>query len=108
VKYQNELLQNINGLKAAGLDATAYESQLAILKAVSEHIQAVYKKVDAMVESRKVANAIADTRAKAIAYDTDVKQQFFDDIRYHVDKLEHLVNDDDWSLPKYREMLFLR
>ncbi len=108
VKYQNELLQNINGLKAAGLDAIAYESQLAILKAVSEHIQAVYKKVDAMVEARKVANNIADTRAKAIAYDTDVKQQFFDDIRYHVDKLEHLVNDDDWSLPKYREMLFLR
>jgi glutamine synthetase len=108
VTYQNELLQNVNGLKAAGLDASTYESQLEILKAVSEHIQAVYKKVDAMVEARKIANNIADTRLKAIAYDADVKQKYFDDIRYHVDKLEHLVNDDDWSLPKYREMLFLR
>jgi len=108
VNYQNELLQNVNGLKAAGLPESAYESQLAILKSVSEHIQVVYKKVSAMVEARKVANAIADTRLKAIAYDADVKQKYFDDIRYHVDKLEHLVNDDDWSLPKYREMLFLR
>jgi len=108
IKYQNELLTNINGLKAAGLPESAYNSQLTILKEVSEHVQVVYEKVQAMVEARKIANAIENTRTKAIAYCSQVKEVFFDEIRYHVDKLEHLVNDEDWSLPKYREMLFLR
>ena len=108
VKYQNQLLKNINGLKAAGLPESAYKGQLAILKDVSSHIQAVYEKVHAMVEARKVANNIDNTRTKAIAYCTQVKETFFDEIRYHVDKLEHLVDDDNWTLPKYREMLFLR
>jgi glutamine synthetase len=108
IKYQNELLTNVNGLKAAGLPESAYSSQLFILKAVSEHIQVVHDKVNAMVEARKVANNIENTRTKAIAYEGQVKAAFFDDIRYHVDKLEHLVDDDFWTLPKYREMLFLR
>ncbi|MCA6451142.1 MAG: glutamine synthetase III [Chitinophagaceae bacterium] len=108
VKYQNELLSNINGLKAAGLPETAYSSQLEILKKVSEHIQVIHTKVHAMVEARKVANNIENTRTKAIAYESQVKSAFFDEIRYHVDKLEQLVDDDIWTLPKYREMLFLR
>lgn len=108
VKYQNELLANVNGLKAAGLPESAYASQLTILKQISEHIQQVYSKVDGMVEARKVANKLEDTRAKAIAYCDDVKGKYFDDIRYHVDKLELLVDDPNWTLPKYREMLFLR
>jgi hypothetical protein len=58
--------------------------------------------------ARKVANAIADTRERAIKYCNDVKGAYFDKIRYHVDKLEHLVNDEDWSLPKYRELLILK
>ncbi len=73
VKYQNELLANVNGLKAAGLPESAYASQLTILKQISEHIQQVYSKVDGMVEARKVANKLEDTRAKAIAYCDDVK-----------------------------------
>ncbi|HPH24820.1 MAG TPA: glutamine synthetase type III, partial [Chitinophagaceae bacterium] len=108
VTYQNELLTNINGLKAAGLSESAYASQLAILTEISDHIQAIYQNVNALVEARKVVNAIADTRERAIKYCADVKEAYFDKIRYHVDKLEHLVNDDDWSLPKYRELLFLR
>ncbi|MBX9890883.1 MAG: glutamine synthetase III [Chitinophagaceae bacterium] len=108
IKYQNELLANVNGLKAAGLPESAYASQLTILKQISEHIQQVYSKVDGMVEARKVANKLEDTRAKAIAYCDDVKGKYFDDIRYHVDKLELLVDDPNWTLPKYREMLFLR
>ena len=108
VKYQNDLLANVNGLKAAGLPESAYSSQLTILKQISEHIQQVYSKVDGMVEARKVANKLEDTRAKAIAYCDDVKGKYFDDIRYHVDKLELLVDDPNWTLPKYREMLFLR
>ena len=108
VKYQNDLLTNVNGLKAAGLPETAYASQLSILKAVSEHIQVIHAKVHDMVEARKIVNNIESTRTKAIAYESQVKSAFFDDIRYHVDKLEHLVDDDIWTLPKYREMLFLR
>jgi glutamine synthetase len=108
IKYQNALLANVNGLKAAGLPESAYKSQLAILKSVSEHIQSVHDKVHDMVEARKIANNITDTRTKAIAYESQVKAKFFDDIRYAVDKLEHLVDDDMWTLPKYREMLFLR
>ena len=108
IKYQNDLLANINGLKAAGLPESAYASQLDILKAVSEHMQVIHTKVHEMVEARKIVNNIDSTRTKAIAYESQVKAAFFDDIRYHVDKLEHLVDDDIWTLPKYREMLFLR
>ena len=108
IRYQNELLTNINGLKAAGLGADAYKSQLDIISAVSRHIQVIHTKVDEMVEARKKANNIENAREKAIAYDKDIKAAFFDDIRYHVDKLEHLVDDDLWTLPKYREMLFIR
>ncbi|HAI85246.1 MAG TPA: glutamine synthetase type III [Chitinophagaceae bacterium] len=108
IKYQNTLITNIQGLKNAGLPESAYSSQLSILTAVSKHIQAVYENVNAMVEARKVANNLSDNRAKAAAYCDDVKGKYFDIIRYHVDKLEHLVSDDVWTLPKYREMLFLK
>jgi glutamine synthetase len=107
ISYQNELLTNINGLKSAGLTESAYKSQLNILKEVSEHIQVIHDKVNAMVEARKVANNIEHSREKAIAYES-IKSTYFDEIRYHVDKLEHLVDDEKWTLPKYREMLFLR
>jgi glutamine synthetase len=108
ISYQNKLSTNISGLKAAGLGADSYASQTDLLQQVSKHIQVIYTQVNAMVEARKVANNIEDTRKKAIAYEADVKSAFFDEIRYHVDKLEHLVDDDKWTLPKYREMLFLR
>jgi glutamine synthetase len=108
IRYQNELLANVNGLKAAGLGKEAYQSQLDILTAVSKHIQVIHQQVDQMVEARKKANTIENAREKAIAYDKDIKAVYFDEIRYHVDKLEHLVDDDLWTLPKYREMLFIR
>jgi glutamine synthetase len=108
VKYQNSLLKNINGLKAAGLPESSYTGQLAILNKISGHLQIVFEKVNELVDARRIANAIENTRTKAIAYNSQVKDAFFDDIRYHVDKLESLVDDEFWSLPKYREMLFLR
>ncbi|MFN5362737.1 MAG: glutamine synthetase III [Bacteroidota bacterium] len=108
ILYQNDLLTNVNGLKAAGLGADAYKSQLDILNAVSKHIQVIHQQVDEMIEARKKANAIENARERAIAYDKDIKAIYFDEIRYHVDKLEHLVDDDLWTLPKYREMLFIR
>ena len=60
-----------------------------------------------MIEARKVANEKTDSRERAIAY-CDTIKSYFDEIRYHVDKLELLVDDEYWELPKYREMLFLR
>lgn len=108
VNYQNTLAANINSLKAAGLPESAYAGQLAILKEVSDHLQVVHSKVHEMVEARKIVNNMTETRTKAIAYESQVKAPFFDEIRYHVDKLELLVSDDEWTLPKYREMLLLR
>ena len=108
IKYQNILIENINGLKSLGLDESAYSNQLTILKEISNHISAMSTGVENMIEERKLSNKITDTRDKAIAYCDNVKGKHFDEIRYHVDKLELLVDDAHWSLPKYREMLFLR
>ncbi len=108
IKYQNELLKNVSLLREAALPEKLYKGQLTLLKDVSTHIQQVYDNVYEMVEARKVANNIEDTREKAIAYEAKVKAQYFDKIRYHVDKLEQLVDDELWTLPKYRELLFLR
>ena len=108
VNYQNTLAQNIKNLKDLGLDEASYSSQLELLNRVSTHINVIYKKIHEMTEARKVANNIENIRTRAIAYDSQVKAQFFDEIRYHVDKLEHLVDNEKWTLPKYREMLLLR
>ncbi|MFT3747008.1 MAG: glutamine synthetase III [Agriterribacter sp.] len=108
VKYQNILISNIKGLKELGLPESSYANQLQILEKISEHIAAVADGVEQMIEARKVVNKIDNTRTKAIAYQSQIKDTFFDKIRYHVDKLELLVDDQYWLLPKYREMLFLR
>jgi glutamine synthetase len=108
IKYQNELLKNVSLLREAALPEKLYKGQLTLLKDVSTHIQQVYENVHAMVEERKVANNMEHSREKAIAYEAKVKAQYFDKIRYHVDKLEQLVDDELWTLPKYRELLFLR
>ncbi len=108
VKYQNVLITNIKGLKEAGLEESAYANQLSILTEISAHIAAMSTGVKEMIEARKKANVITDTREKAIAYCDTIKGPYFDEIRYHVDKLELLVDDEYWLLPKYREMLFLR
>jgi glutamine synthetase len=108
VKYQNVLLNNVKGLKEAGLNESAYANQLQVLTKVSEHIAVMSDSVEKMIEERKKANELTNSRDKAIAYCDKVKGQYFDVIRYHVDKLEVLVDDAYWMLPKYREILFLR
>ena len=108
IKYQNILIQNIKGLKEIGLPVSAYTNQQQILEKISEHISKISELVGKMIEARKIANNIDDTRTMAIAYNSQVKEPFFDTIRYHVDKLEILVDDKEWVLSKYREMLFLR
>ena len=108
IRYQNLLANNIRGLKEAGLDESSFMNQKQILEKISVHINKTSDLVEKMILARKVSNNIGDTRDKAIAYQTKVKDQFFDEIRYNVDKLELLVDDREWYLPKYREMLFLR
>ncbi len=108
VKYQNVLINNIKGLKEVGLSESAYANQKQVLEAISVHINDISDNVEKMIEERKKANEITDTRDKAIAYCDKVKEKYFDVIRSHVDRLELLVDDSFWLLPKYRELLFLR
>ena len=108
LKYQKMLTDNIKGLKDAGLSDAAFKSQKDILEKLSEHINAISTNVTAMIDARKKANDISNTRAKAIAYCENIKEKYFDTIRYHADKLELLIDDSLWPLPKYRELLFLR
>ncbi len=107
IKYQNVLVNNIRGLKEIGIAEAAYENQKKIASKIAEHIGKISAHVEAMINARKGANKIENTREKAVAYCDKVKA-YFDEIRYHVDKLELLVDDEYWELPKYREMLFLR
>ncbi|WP_343701707.1 glutamine synthetase III [Chitinophaga sp.] len=108
IKYLNELLANIKGLKEAGFSEDSYKAQKQIATKISEHINVISENVQAMIEARKVANKLEDSRQKAIDYCEKIKEQYFDVIRYHSDKLEFLVDDKIWGLPKYRELLFLR
>src|SRR5687767_1246506 len=108
IRYQNLLANNIKGLKESGLKESAFANQKQILEKISEHISKTSDLVEKMIEARKSCNNMEGTRAKAIGYQSQVKEAFFDDIRYHVDKLELLVDDREWYLPKYREILFLR
>lgn len=107
VAYQNKLITNVKGLKELGLGAEFTDTTLNTIKEISKHIAAINTGVEAMTEARKVANNIEHSRDRAIAYCDQVKA-YFETIRYNVDKLELLVDDADWPLVKYREMLFLK
>jgi len=107
IAYQNELLLNAKSLKEVGLGKEALETPLSIINKLSEHLAVVKTSIDAMLEERKTANGVEDHREKAIAYDLHVKSHF-DTIRYHADKLEQMVDDSVWPLPKFRELLFLK
>jgi glutamine synthetase len=108
IKYQNTLIDNIRGLKEVGLGEEACARRTEMVKQLSVHINTVSESVEQMIEARKKCNNITDTREKAIAYCTNVKEKYFDNLRYHVDKLEQIIDDKEWYLPKYREILFLR
>jgi glutamine synthetase len=79
---------------------------MSMIETMSEHMSIIKDKVNAMVEARKIANKIEDERDKAIAYHDNVFPHM-DEIRYHIDKLELMVDDEMWPLPKYRELLFI-
>lgn len=105
IAYQNKLITNANGLKGLGVDNAVV---IATIKEISKHIETITTNVRQMVDERKRLNKIQDTHKRAFGYCDDVKEKFFDKIRDAVDKLELLVDDEDWPLVKYRELLFLR
>ena len=107
ITYQTGLIENVKGLKDIGLGADTYKAQLDIITKISEHVNSIKSDVTKMIDERKKANVIEDARDRAIAYDEKVKT-YFDPIRYHVDKLEQLVDDAKWPLPKFRELLFIK
>ena len=107
INYQSKLVENVRGLKDIGLDSTSYAAQLDIITKIAEHVNFIKSNVGYMVAERKQANSIEDIREKAIAYDEKVRA-FFAPIRYHVDKLEQLIDDSMWPLPKFRELLFIK
>ncbi len=100
--YQNKLIENANGLKSLDIDNSAV---LKTINEVSKHIEAVKAGVNDMIDERRRINKIEDVYQRAIEYCDNVKGKYFDGLKYHVDKLELLVDNDLWPLVKYREML---
>ena len=109
-EYQTKLIDNVYKLKGLfpveEADKLSAEN-LAIIKKIAEHTSYIKEHVDTMVEARKSANRISDEREKAIAYHDNIAPML-EQIRYHIDKLELIVDDQMWTLPKYRELLFIR
>ena len=109
IKYQNRLIQNVQGLKdiyGSGFKKLSIE-QLKLIEMISEHIEKINKGITAMINERKKANKTSSPEKCAAAYCDKVKP-YFDEIRYHCDKLELLVDDEIWPLSKYRELIMLK
>ncbi len=109
IRYQNTLIENVRGLKEIfGKDFEKIaKEQIVLIKEISEHIEGINIQVDAMTEARKKANALTDAQKMAESYCDKVKP-YFEVIRAHCDKLELLVDNETWTLTKYRELLFTR
>jgi glutamine synthetase len=109
IRYQNTLIENVKGLKEIfGKDFEKIaKEQINIIKEISAHIEGINSKVEEMTQARKKANALTDAQKMAEMYCDKVKP-FFDVIREHCDKLELIVDDEIWTLTKYRELLFTK
>ena len=109
IRYQNTLIENVRGLKEIfGKDFEKIaKEQIVLIKEISVHIEGIITNVEAMTEARKKANALTDAQNMAEMYCDKVKP-YFDVIREHCDKLELVVDDEIWTLTKYRELLFTR
>ncbi len=109
-EYQSRLIDNVYKMKNLFGEekATKLSSEnIKLIEEIAEHTIFITEHVNAMIEARKVANKIADERGKAIAYHDNIAPML-EDIRYHIDKLELIVDNQMWTLPKYRELLFIR
>ncbi len=110
VQYQTVLLDNVKNLKLVFSDeeyTTLSAGRIELIREIGGNVSAIKAKVKEMIEARKVANVIESEKEKAYAYEGTVKP-YLDDIRYHIDKLELIVDNELWPLPKYRELLFVR
>ena len=110
IEYQSKLIDNVykmKGLFPAEEAEKLSSENMAIIRKISEHTIYIKEHVDAMIEARKQANKIESEREKAIAYHDNISPML-EEIRYHIDKLELIVDDQMWTLPKYRELLFIR
>ena len=109
IKYQNILIENVQGIKDIyGKDFKKLaKEQMNLIEAISSHIENINGGITDMINARKKANKIEDSEKRAIAY-CDKIRPYFEEIRYHCDKLELLVDDEIWPLTKYRELLFTR
>ena len=110
ITYQTSLIENVRGLKEIFPEEEYNQlaaARLKLIRKISGHISAIKAQVNEMIEARKVANVIENTREKAYAYEKTVRP-FLDSIRVHIDKLELVVDNELWPLPKYRELLFTR
>ena len=109
-EYQSRLIDNVYKLRDlfdAEKAASLSSMNVKLIEDIAQHTIYITKHVDDMVEARKVANRIENEREKAIAYH-DTVAPMLEDIRYHIDKLELIVDNQMWTLPKYRELLFVR
>ncbi|GAB6011791.1 glutamine synthetase III family protein [Viscerimonas tarda] len=111
ISYQSVLLSNVAKLQKIYTDPAKFkelaEEQLRLIEKVSDHVNAINAKVHEMKDARKKANTIESEREKAVEYH-DIVAPYFDEIRYHIDKLELIVDNEMWPLAKYRELLFIR
>jgi glutamine synthetase len=109
-KYQSCLLDNVSKLKEL-FDKSKFEKlaseKIAMIEQIENHLNTIQSKVGQMVDARKVANKLEGAREQAIAYH-DTVAPYFNEIRYSIDKLELIVDNEMWTLPKYRELLFIR
>ena len=108
-EYQSVLLDNLFKMRAVFDKEKAdklSKEDAALIEDIADHISAIKTNVDDMVDARKAANKLEDAREKAVAYH-DTVEVYFNVIRYHVDKLELIVDNQMWTLPKYRELLFI-
>jgi glutamine synthetase len=107
VEYQKKLIDTIEGLSRIGQTKTENKALYALTKEISTHINAIFDNTHKMIEERKKANNLTHADKKAKAYCDKVKP-YFDSIRDSADKLEELIDNDAWKLPKYRDLLFLK
>lgn len=109
IRYQNTIIKNVTGLKAIyGENYLKYaKEQMELIEDISKRIESINSDVTKMINERKKANVLTDSEKKAQVYCTKVKP-FFEDIRYHCDKLELLIDDELWPLTKYRELMFTK
>jgi glutamine synthetase len=107
LKYQSTLVENVKGQKEIGIEERYYAPTVETIKRIAEYTSRIQILIEEMTEARKEANNTEDTTERAMLYGTKVKG-YFEEIRYCVDKLELIVDDDEWPLAKYRELLLIR